>query len=129
MLQRDNLNVLITGLVNAVDNVDHARNVGGTVRDDEHVAAGMCDQVTVLRNQWPQDGNELGRADIAQLDDGCGHVIGPRGTFNSHATGELPGRRVRDDLDQIAAIDRYVAVHLEDRQESLVQRVRPQRRW
>ena len=54
MLQRDHLDVLIAGLVDAANDADNTGDICGSVRNHQHVRAGMGDQVTVLRQQWPQ---------------------------------------------------------------------------
>ncbi len=128
VLQRHDLDVLVAGLVDAPDDAEHAIHVGGAIRDDQHVAAGVRDEVPVLRDQRPQDRHELRGADVVQLHDLGGEVIGTRRTRGADLARELPRRGVRDNLDQVAAVDGDVAVHLQDRQECLVQCVRAERR-
>jgi hypothetical protein len=74
----------------------------------------MSDEMTVLRDQGAQNWYQLRSTDVAYLDDLRGHVIRPGRTLHSNRPGKLPGRSVGDNLDQVAAGDRDITVHLED---------------
>ena len=119
MIETNNLDVLVIGLVDATDDRNHPGYVRGPVRNDQHIRARMRREVPVLRYQRTQDRHELRRADILHLDDLRDDIVTTRAA-RTHRAGILACRSIGDDLDQIPGRHRDITVHLQYRQESLI---------
>ena len=131
VLQRHDLHVLVSHLVDALDDAHDARHVVGVIGDDEDVGGGVGDQVPVLRNHRPQNRHQLRCADVPDVDH-LGHDLV---RARAHAIGQIDARqlarvRVGQDLDHVPVPGWHgdEAIHLEDRQERLVERRRRHRR-
>src|SRR6185312_12975643 len=106
VLQRHDLHVLVTDLVDAPDDADHAVHVVGAVRDDQDVARRVGGEVSILRNHRAENGNELRRVDVLDVDDLRDDLIGGR----AHGVRKVDGRAlsrvgVGQDLDDAAVGD------------------------
>ena len=124
VLQRDDLNVRISHLIDALDDPRDTIHVVGTIRDDEDVRSRVRSQMPVLRNERPQDRHKLRRIHVFHCDHLGDDLIG----CGAHMIWQvirwvLTRIRVGDDLDDAAGWQRDVAVHLQDRQERLVKSV------
>ena len=126
MFKRYNLDVVIVRLIDASNNRNDSLHIMCPIRNDQHVRSRMCGEVAVLRNKRPQDGHELCRRDVFDLDN-LGDYIVRSGAVCAGQAGILPGTGVLNDLDYVAAGDCDVAMHLENRQKGLVKCVR--RHW
>ncbi len=124
MLETDNFDFLIAGLIDAADDAHDPRNIGRAIRNDEHVGSRMRCEVAVLWYQRTQNWHELSGTDVLNLKNLGDHVIGACGALCADRTCELPSRCVRDDLDDVAGTHRNKAMHLQDRKERLVKSIR-----
>ncbi len=130
ILQPHDVDFLVAAQVDALDDAHHAADVAGAVRDDQHVRGRIRDQVAVLRDQRPQHRHELRGAHVAHADDLRDEFVGAavdplRQVFLARP---LTRVGVRNDLDGVAGRYRDEAVHLQDRQERLVEGFRRHRR-
>jgi len=129
VLQRHDLHVLVPHLVDSPDDAHHAVHVARAVGDDEDVGGRVGDQVAVLRDHRPQDRHERGRAHVADIEHLGDDLI--RG--GAHPVGkvdrrDLPRVGIGQDLHHVAGGHRDEPVHLQDREERLVEGVRGHRR-
>ena len=129
VLQRNHVDFLVARLVDALDDARHAIHVRRAVRDDQHVRCRVGGEMAVLRDQRPQDRHQLRGADVLDGDDLRDDLVGGRTHARGQVVGgQLAGIRVRQDLDHLARRDGHEAVHLQDRQERLVEGVGRHRR-
>ena len=120
--ERHDLDVLVADLVDAPDDFHHAVHVAGAVGDDEDVRGRVGHQVAVLRDHRPQDRHQLRRGDVLDIhhlrDDlvrGGTHVVG------QVERGHLPRIGIGQDLHHVPGGHGDEAVHLQDREERLVE--------
>ena len=114
MLQRDNFNFLVTGLIDASHYICHARYVRGAIRNNQHIRARVGYEVTVLRHQGTQDRDELRGPDILYLNDLGNDVVRACRSGGAYRTGVLTSCCVGNDLGDIAGRDRCQLVHVEN---------------
>ena len=121
MLQGNHLYLAVADLVDAADDADQAFDVDGAVGNDQHVGGRVGRQVSLLRHQRPQDRHQLCRGHIVHLYHAGDHFITTtRRRIVGGGNAVLLGIHVRYDLDHFAAGNGSEAVHLENRQEHLV---------
>jgi hypothetical protein len=128
-LQRDHVEVGIAALVDPADDAQQAIHVVGAIGQDQHVGAGDRGEVGVLRHQRPQHRHQLRGVGVLQQHDLRHHLVGGA----ADAVGQVVARQlahvlVEQHLDHVAGRHGREAVHLQDRQERLVELVRRHRR-
>ncbi len=128
IVQRDDIDRFIAAFIHALDDFHDAVHVAGAIRDDQHVPGRIGRQMALLRDQRPQQGHQLRRADVLHGDDLSDHLVrGGAHVARQVDGGQLPGVGVRNDLDHLARRHRDIAVDLQHRQEGFVERCRGHR--
>ena len=124
MLERKDVHFLVAALIDALDDAHNPVHVVGAIGNDQHVRAGVGREMPVLRNQRPQHRHQLRGANVLDCNDLGNDLIG-RGAdaIRQVVTGYLARIGIRNDLDDLACGHRNEAVHLEDCEERLIERI------
>ena len=59
MLEIDHLYFFAAGLIEQVDNFRQALNIGGPIRDDQHIGRRHTGQMAILGHHGPQYGHQF----------------------------------------------------------------------
>ena len=124
VLEPYEIDIVIAGAIEALDDPLQAVDVARAIGNDERVRAGDVREVTLLRNQRSQGRHQLRGIHVLNLDHLCDDLVRGR----AHAIRQVVRRhlarvRVGQDLRDIARLHRHEAVHLQDRQECLIERL------
>ena len=115
----NDLNVLHTRLVYFGDNALQATDVGTAIRNNNDIGLWVSCQMTLLRNQWTQNRHNLTCGNVLQLNDARDKFV----TFDrlsSDLTRPLFGIHIRQNLDDLTHLHGGIAMHLQNRQEYLI---------
>src|SRR5680860_988750 len=93
-------------------------DVGGAIGNDQRVVRGIRRQMTLLWNQRPQDGYELRGRNTIDVDDARDQLVALAAVGKLRGT--LFGGNIRYDLDDLADWYGGVTVHLQHRQQDLI---------
>ena len=126
VLERYDLDVLVTGLVDAANDADQSGHVGGAIGYDQHVRTGVSDEVAVLRYERPQYWHELGGADVPDLKNLGNDVVATQAGATD-GSGVLPGSGIGQDLDEVTGLHGHITVDFQNREEGFVEGIR--RHW
>jgi hypothetical protein len=122
IVQRDHFDGLIAAFIHALDDAHDAAHIAGAIRDDQHVAAGIGRQMPVLGNQGRSMGTSWAALTFFMVMIWVTISSEVELTFSGKIDGRhLPLIGVRNDLDDLAGRHRHVAVHLQHRQERLIE--------
>jgi hypothetical protein len=80
-VQRNHFDRLVAAFIHALDDFHDAADVAGAIRDDEYISTRIGRQMTLLRDQRPQQRHQLGRADVLDGNDLGDDLVG----FCTHA--------------------------------------------
>jgi len=129
VLEPDELDFIVARTIEALDDAHQTMNVVGAVGNDEGVCARDVGEVALLRDERTQARNELGGAHVSYIDDVRDDLVG----VGADPLGQVVRRPltrvlIGQDLRDVARLDGHEAVHLQDRQERLIEGVRRHRR-
>ena len=109
--------------VHQLDDVEHAADVGGRVRDDEEVRLAMGGDAALLGHEGAQEIHGIRRADVLQRNElGQDLVPAARGiclASDDRSDRGLGRAFLRDDAIEVARLDGGQAVDVEDRQQHI----------
>jgi hypothetical protein len=122
VFQPDHFEVAVAGVIDALHDPGHATDVGCAVRNDQHVRARVRGQVRRLGHHRAQDRHQLRRRYVSHLKH-LGHDFVRRRTDSVRRVvgRQLPGSRIRHDLDHVAGRHRDESMHLEYREKGLIE--------
>ena len=121
VLQRNDLDIVFAFLVDTADDSGNAPDIRSAVGNDQHIGLRIGREMTVLRNQRPQNWHQLSRNDIFYPDNPGHDFIGSTGARGR--AGDLSCIGIGQNLDEISGRNRNVSVNLQQGLERIVKGV------